>query len=72
MPPWAAIAPYGTLFGLVFITSILLLRGVQLSTVAITDGGVSFAPLTSLGIALAATLLILIPRKFSTKNKQTD
>jgi lactate permease len=58
-PPWAAIAPYVIVLGLVFIIRMLPFLGVPLSAFSIKGGGVTFAPLNSPGIALAVTVLIM-------------
>jgi lactate permease len=67
MPPWEAIAPYTILLGLVFIIRMMPLIGIQLSAFAFKGGGVTFAPLTSPGIALAVTVLIISRGKLSAK-----
>ncbi|WP_018352909.1 L-lactate permease [Longispora albida] len=58
-PPWAAVRPYAIVLGLVFLIRMLPFAGVPVSALAIKAGGVSFAPLSSPGLALGATVLIL-------------
>jgi len=58
-PPWGALAPYGMVLGLVFIVRMLALLGVPLSVFTLQAGGVTFSPLGSPGIALAATTLVM-------------
>ena len=64
-PPWAAIAPYGIVLGLVFLIRMLPFLGVPVSALTLKAGEVSFAPLGSPGLALVATALILGRGKFT-------
>ena len=58
-PPWAALLPYGMVLGLVVVIRGLSLLGVPISAWTLTIGGVGFRPLTSPGLALAATAVVL-------------
>lgn len=59
LPPWQAVRPYVIVVGLIAVIRALPFLGVPTKEWAIETGGVRFAPLTSPGLALLATILIL-------------
>lgn len=58
-PPWYAIKPYAMLLALIGVMRLLPFIGVPIGRWAVTAGGVHFAPLTSPGLALLLTILVL-------------
>lgn len=63
--PRKAIMPYVILLALIGVMRLLPYLGVPLGLWAISAGGVRFAPLTSPGLALVLTILVLTRGRFS-------
>ncbi|MFC4334323.1 L-lactate permease [Salininema proteolyticum] len=59
LPPWEAVRPYALLFGLVALVRLLPAAGVPHDALTVRSGDVSFDVLSSPGLALLATVLIL-------------
>ncbi|QSB06079.1 L-lactate permease [Natronoglycomyces albus] len=59
LPPREAMRPYALIFSLVVLLRVAPLVGIPVDAAALNAGNVAFNPLTSPGIALVATVLIL-------------
>ncbi len=67
-PPWTAFAPFGLLLALVVLLRALPYLGVPSTALTLRAGGLSFSPLASPGLALAATALLLSRRRLTTQS----